>query len=74
MTISHLRFGPEPIASSYLIEQADYLAVHHASYMQAGREGGGLRFSVVTDYLAVHHATYLYLGRGGEGLGFRSRR
>ena len=66
MTISHLRFGPEPIASSYLIEQADYLAVHHASYMQAGREGGGgLGFSVVADYLAVHHASYMQAGREG---------
>lgn len=34
VTISHLRFGPEPIGSSYQIEQADYLAVHHASYIQ----------------------------------------
>ena len=34
VTISHLRFGPEPIGSSYEIEQADYLAVHHASYIQ----------------------------------------
>ena len=34
VTNSHLRFGPEPIGSSYEIEQADYLAVHHASYIQ----------------------------------------
>uniref|UniRef100_A0A7S0RJ95 pyruvate dehydrogenase (NADP(+)) n=2 Tax=Chlamydomonas leiostraca TaxID=1034604 RepID=A0A7S0RJ95_9CHLO len=33
VTVSHLRFGPEPITASYLVEQADYLAVHHASYM-----------------------------------------
>jgi pyruvate-ferredoxin/flavodoxin oxidoreductase len=33
VTISHLRFGPEPIGSSYQIEEADYLAVHHASYI-----------------------------------------
>ncbi len=34
MTISHLRFGPQPIGSSYEIETADYLAVHHAPYIQ----------------------------------------
>jgi len=27
-TISHLRFGPEPIHSSYLIEKADFIASH----------------------------------------------
>jgi pyruvate-ferredoxin/flavodoxin oxidoreductase len=33
VTVSHLRFGPSPIASSYMIEKADYMAVNHASYM-----------------------------------------
>ena len=28
VTVSHLRFGPEPIRSTYLIEQADFLACH----------------------------------------------
>ncbi len=28
-TISHLRFGPEPIHSAYLITEADFVAVHH---------------------------------------------
>jgi pyruvate-ferredoxin/flavodoxin oxidoreductase len=28
MTISHLRFGPEPIRSTYLIAQADFIACH----------------------------------------------
>ncbi len=27
-TVSHLRFGPEPIASTYLIDQADFVACH----------------------------------------------
>ncbi|MDR1512940.1 MAG: pyruvate:ferredoxin (flavodoxin) oxidoreductase, partial [Propionibacteriaceae bacterium] len=27
-TVSHLRFGPEPIDQPYLIEQADFVAVH----------------------------------------------
>eukprot|EP00798_Chlamydomonas_sp_ICE-L_P015524 gene15524-21612_t len=34
VTVSHLRFGPTPIGSSYLVEQADYMAVNHMSYMQ----------------------------------------
>lgn len=34
LTISHLRFGPEPIDSSYLIEKADFIACHNASYVQ----------------------------------------
>jgi len=33
ITISHLRFGPNPITSPYLIEQADLIACHHASYV-----------------------------------------
>ena len=28
VTISHLRFGPQPIASTYLIQQADFVACH----------------------------------------------
>ncbi len=28
MTVSHLRFGPEPIQSTYLIDQADFVACH----------------------------------------------
>lgn len=33
VTVSHLRFGPKPIRSSYLINQADYLGIHHQSYL-----------------------------------------
>ena len=28
MTVSHLRFGPEPIDSTYLIDEADFVACH----------------------------------------------
>jgi len=28
VTVSHLRFGPEPIRSTYLVEDADFLACH----------------------------------------------
>jgi pyruvate-ferredoxin/flavodoxin oxidoreductase len=28
-TVSHLRFGPDPIRSAYLVQEADFVAVHH---------------------------------------------
>lgn len=33
LTVSHLRFGPNPITSQYLIQQADYLACHRDAYV-----------------------------------------
>lgn len=33
ITISHLRFGANPIKSSYLIDQADFIACHNPSYV-----------------------------------------
>lgn len=32
-TISHLRFGKEPILSSYLVYEADYVACHNKSFL-----------------------------------------
>jgi pyruvate-ferredoxin/flavodoxin oxidoreductase len=32
MTVSHLRFGPRPINSSYLIQRANFIAVHQFSF------------------------------------------
>lgn len=34
ITISHLRFGPQPIRSTYLITQANFVACHHANLME----------------------------------------
>ncbi|MDY0121453.1 MAG: pyruvate:ferredoxin (flavodoxin) oxidoreductase [Sulfurimonas sp.] len=34
MTISHLRFGPKPIQSSYLIQKANFVAVHQAVFLE----------------------------------------
>lgn len=34
MTTSHLRFGTEPIHSTYLIQEADFIAVHHAVFLE----------------------------------------
>ncbi|HHW99002.1 MAG TPA: pyruvate:ferredoxin (flavodoxin) oxidoreductase [Firmicutes bacterium] len=33
ITISHLRFGPQPIKAPYLIDQADFIACHNPSYV-----------------------------------------
>ncbi|MCX4314393.1 MAG: 2-oxoacid:acceptor oxidoreductase family protein, partial [Clostridia bacterium] len=33
ITISHLRFGKSPIKSTYLIDQADFVACHNQSYV-----------------------------------------
>ncbi|MDP6709611.1 MAG: pyruvate:ferredoxin (flavodoxin) oxidoreductase, partial [Alphaproteobacteria bacterium] len=33
MTISHLRFSPEPIKSAYLIDQAQFVACHHFNFL-----------------------------------------
>ena len=33
VTISHLRFGPDPIRKPYQIRQADYIACHRQAYV-----------------------------------------
>ena len=33
MTVSHLRFGPRPIKSTYLIQRANFIAVHQFSFL-----------------------------------------
>ncbi len=46
ITVSHLRFGPEKIKSTYLIDQADFIACHNPSFvtrydvLEGIREGG----------------------------------
>ena len=34
ITVSHLRFGPKPIESTYLIGQADFIACHQFEFME----------------------------------------
>jgi len=34
VTISHLRFGPKPINSPYLIQEADFVACHRPAYVR----------------------------------------
>jgi pyruvate-ferredoxin/flavodoxin oxidoreductase len=33
MTVSHLRFGPEPIRSTYLVNKASFVACHHFGFL-----------------------------------------
>ena len=33
MTVSHLRFGPRPIASTYLVQKADFVACHQFGFL-----------------------------------------
>ena len=46
LTVSHLRFGPRPIQSTYLINHADYVACHNPNYvtmydlLEGIKEGG----------------------------------
>ncbi len=35
LTISHLRFGSQPIKSAYLIDEADYIACHNQSFVHS---------------------------------------
>src|SRR5581483_200246 len=34
MTVSHLRFGPQPIRSAYLISQANFVACHQPAFLE----------------------------------------
>ena len=49
VTVSHLRFGPEPIRSTYLISQADFVACHQFAQV---------RTAPILD-VARHGATFL---------------
>jgi pyruvate-ferredoxin/flavodoxin oxidoreductase len=49
VTISHLRFGPRPIRSAYLIQQAGFVAVHQFGFLE--------RFPVLDQ--AAEGATFL---------------
>lgn len=48
-TISHLRFGPKPIQSTYLINRANFVAVHQFGFLE--------RYNVLAN--AVEGATFL---------------
>ena len=43
VTVSHLRFGHEPIMEPYLVNQADFVAVHNQSYVDKYDVADGLK-------------------------------
>jgi pyruvate-ferredoxin/flavodoxin oxidoreductase len=49
MTVSHLRFGPRPIGSTYLVQEADFVACHQFGFLD--------RIDVLG--VARHGATFL---------------
>jgi pyruvate-ferredoxin/flavodoxin oxidoreductase len=34
MTVSHLRFGPDPIRATYLVQEADFIACHQFEFLE----------------------------------------
>lgn len=60
LTVSHLRFGKEPITSTYLIEQADFIACHNASYLhkydllKGLKDGGTFLLNTIWDQEKIH--------------------
>ena len=55
ITMSHLRFGDEPIRSTYLLDESDYIACHNQSYvykydlLQGLRKGGTFVLNTIWD-------------------------
>ena len=43
ITVSHLRFGKEPIKSTYLIDSADFIACHKQEYVHQYNVLGGMK-------------------------------
>ena len=43
VTVSHLRFGKQPIKSTYFIDKADFVACHNASYLTKYNMTGDLK-------------------------------
>jgi pyruvate-ferredoxin/flavodoxin oxidoreductase len=60
LTVSHLRFGKEPITSTYLVEQADFIACHNASYihnydlLKGLKDGGTFLLNTIWDKEKVY--------------------
>jgi pyruvate-ferredoxin/flavodoxin oxidoreductase len=57
VTVSHLRFGPDPIASTYLIDKAEFVGIHQFEFVE--------KFDVVA--LAKPGATVLLNSPYGPG-------
>ncbi len=66
VTISHLRFGPKPIHSTYLISQASFVACHQFSFLE--------RLDVLREAAAGGHVPPQQPVRARRGLGPPARR
>ena len=70
-TVSHLRFGPKPISSTYLVYDADYIACHNQAYVYQFDLIKGLKregtfvlncswpAEEIEDYVPVHIRRYI---------------
>ena len=70
-TVSHLRFGPKPISSTYLVYDADYIACHNQAYVyqfdliKGIKRGGTFVLNCswpaeeIEDYVPVHIRRYI---------------
>jgi pyruvate-ferredoxin/flavodoxin oxidoreductase len=56
VTVSHLRFGPRPIRSTYLVEEAHFVACHHFDLLERldvlARAGRGATFLLASPFKA----------------------
>jgi pyruvate-ferredoxin/flavodoxin oxidoreductase len=53
VTISHLRFGKDPIKATYLINKANFVACHNPSYIRKYNMGSRLKGLMVLSYLTA---------------------
>ena len=57
LTVSHLRFGPNPIRSTYLIKESEFVACHHEAFLSrhdvigACKKGGTLLLNAAPEGL-----------------------
>ena len=59
-TVSHLRFGPKPIKSTYIVDQADFVACHNPAYVNMYDMLDGIKEGGVSSELSLE------LGRDGD--------
>ena len=61
LTVSHLRFGPRPIRSAYLVAKANFIACHQANFVE--------KYEMLEPAASGRHVPAQLLVRAGRGLG-----